>query len=58
MAKTTETTSFTKEIQGRYLCNDISEVNAWKGGGGRAFDFIVIGGGTVGLCAVAENRCQ
>ena len=30
MAKPTERTSFTKDIQGRYLCNDISEVNAWK----------------------------
>ncbi|WP_447984945.1 family 16 glycoside hydrolase [Nitrospira sp. Nam74] len=54
MAKTTETTSFTKDIQGRYLCNDISEINAWKGGGGRPFDFIVIGGGTFGA-AIAEH---
>ena len=28
MAKTTERTSFTKDIEGRYLCNDIAEVNA------------------------------
>jgi hypothetical protein len=30
MPKTTERTSFTRDIQGRYLCNDISEANAWK----------------------------
>jgi choline dehydrogenase-like flavoprotein len=54
MAKTTETTSFTKDIQGRYLCNDINEVNAWKNGGGRPFDVIVIGGGTFGA-AIAEH---
>ena len=46
MPKTTEFTSFTKDIQGRYLCNDINEVNAWKvAAGGRPFDVIVIGGG-------------
>jgi len=54
MAKTTERTSFTKDIQGRYLCNDINEVNAWKGGGGRPFDAIIIGGGTFGA-AIAEH---
>lgn len=54
MAKTTERTSFTKDIEGRYLCNDLSEVNAWKGGGGRPFDVIVIGGGTFGA-AIAEH---
>ena len=50
----TEHTSFTKDIEGRYLCNDISEVNAWKNGGGRPFDVIVIGGGTFGP-ALAEH---
>ena len=54
MAITTESTSFTKDVQGRYLCNAISEVNAWKGGGGRPFDFIVVGGGTFGA-AIAEH---
>ncbi len=54
MPKTTERTSFTKDIQGRYLCNDITEVNAWKNGGGRPFDVIVIGGGTFGA-AIAEH---
>lgn len=47
MAITAEPTTFTKDIQGRYLCNDISEVNAWQGGGGRPFDFIIVGGGTI-----------
>lgn len=54
MAKTTERTSFTKDVEGRYLCNDINEVNAWKGSGGRPFDFIVVGGGTFGA-AIAEH---
>lgn len=51
---TAESTTFTKDIQGRYLCNDISEVNAWQGAGGRPFDFIVVGGGTFGA-AIAEH---
>jgi hypothetical protein len=54
MAKLTERTSFTKDVQGRYLCNDTSEVNTWKSAGGRAFDVIVIGGGTFGS-AIAEH---
>ncbi len=54
MPKTTERTSFTRDIQGRYLCNDISEVNAWQGMGGRPFDVIVVGGGTFGA-AIAEH---
>ena len=54
MAKSTERTSFTKDVQGRYLCNDISEINAWQGAGGRPFDVIVIGGGTFGA-AIAEH---
>ena len=54
MAKITEATSFTKDVQGRYLCNDISEANAWQSGGGRPFDVIVIGGGTFGA-AIAEH---
>ena len=48
MAITTESTSFTKDVQGRYLCNDISEL------AGRPFDFIVVGGGTFGA-AIAEH---
>src|SRR4029453_12333604 len=54
MPKTAEFTSFTKDIQGRYLCNDINEVNAWRVAGGRPFDVIVIGGGTFGA-ALAEH---
>ena len=54
MAKSAETTSFTKDIEGRYLCNDINEVNAWKNAGGRPFDVIVVGGGTFGP-AIAEH---
>ena len=54
MAITAEPTTFTKDVQGRYLCNDISEVNAWQSGGGRPFDIIVIGGGTFGA-AIAEH---
>lgn len=54
MPKTTEQTSFTRDIQGRYLCNDITEVNAWRTQGGRPFDVIVIGGGTFGG-AIAEH---
>jgi len=54
MPKTTESTSFTKDIQGPYLCNDINKVNAWQGGAGRPFDVIVIGGGTFGA-AIAEH---
>ena len=54
MPKTAEFTSFTKDIQGRYLCNDISEVNAWQVAGSRPFDMIVVGGGTFGA-AIAEH---
>src|SRR5437660_3095170 len=55
MPKTTESTSFTKDIQGRYLCNDLNEVDAWRvAAGGRPFDMIVIGGGTFGA-AIAEH---
>ncbi|TMA57371.1 MAG: DUF1080 domain-containing protein [Deltaproteobacteria bacterium] len=54
MAKATERTSFTKDVQGRYLCNDITEANAWKSSGGRPFDVIVVGGGSFGA-AIAEH---
>jgi len=49
-----EFTSFTKDIQGRYLCNNFLEAEAWKYEGGRPFDFIVVGGGTFGS-AIAEH---
>jgi choline dehydrogenase-like flavoprotein len=54
MVKATESTSFTKDVQGRYLCNDLSEVNAWQAFGGRPFDVIIVGGGTFGA-AIAEH---
>ena len=54
MPTTTERTSFTKDVQGRYLCNNLAEVDAWKAAGGRPFDFIIVGGGTFGS-AIAEH---
>src|SRR5260370_11169460 len=54
MPTTPERTSFTKDVQGRYLCNNLTEVDAWKSGGGRPFAFIVVGGGTFGG-AIAEH---
>jgi len=54
MAISTEKTSFTKDVQGRYLCNDFSEVEAWRTAGSRPFDFIVVDGGTFGS-AIAEH---
>jgi choline dehydrogenase-like flavoprotein len=54
MPKTSESTSFTKDVQGRYLCNDFSEAEAWRQEGGRAFDIIIVGGGTFGA-AIAEH---
>ena len=54
MPTTTERTSFTKDVQGRYLCNNLAEVDAWKSAGGRPFDFIIVGGGTFGS-AIAEH---
>jgi hypothetical protein len=44
MAITTEQTSFTRDILGRYLCNTFSE--AVQSG---PFDVIIVGGGTFGL---------
>lgn len=54
MPTATERTSFTKDVQGRYLCNNLAEVDAWKTAGGRPFDFIIVGGGTFGS-AIAEH---
>src|SRR4051794_11091459 len=54
MPKASESTSFTKDIQGRYLCNDYGEAESWRVEGGRPFDFVVIGGGTFGA-AIAEH---
>lgn len=44
MAVTTEDTSFTHDILGRYVCNTFSEA---KSSG--SFDVVIIGGGTFGL---------
>jgi hypothetical protein len=49
MAIASESTSFTKDIQGRYLCNTYGEATA-----GGPFDIVVIGGGTFGS-AIAEH---
>ena len=49
MAITSESTTFTKDIQGRYLCNTYGEATA-----GGPFDIVVIGGGTFGA-AIAEH---
>jgi hypothetical protein len=49
MALTTESTSFTRDIMGRYLCNTFAEA-AQSG----AFDVVIIGGGTFGL-ALAQD---
>src|SRR5829696_7357737 len=54
MPISTEKTSFPKDVQGRYLCNDFSEVEVWRTAGGRPFDFIIVGGGTFGS-AIAEH---
>jgi len=54
VATVSERTSFTKDIQGRYLCNDFSEAEAWRTAGGRPFDIIIVGGGTFGS-AIAEH---
>src|SRR6516225_8427480 len=49
MALSTEDTSFTHDILGRYVCNTFDE--AKKSG---TFDIIIIGGGTFGL-TVAQD---
>src|SRR6516165_6926759 len=49
MAITTEDTSFTRDILGRYVCNTLDE--AKKSGN---FDVVIIGGGTFGL-TVAQD---
>ena len=49
MAITTEDTSFTHDILGRYVCNTFGEA---KSSG--TFDVVIIGGGTFGL-TLAED---
>jgi hypothetical protein len=53
-----ESTSFTLDSMGRFLCNSLQEAldSAGQAVGGRtrAFDTIIVGGGTFG-CVVAEH---
>src|SRR5258708_40376336 len=49
MPLTTESTTFTRDIIGRYLCNTFAEAT-----GSGPFDAVIIGGGTFGL-ALAQD---
>jgi hypothetical protein len=53
-----ESTSFTLDNMGRFLCNSLQEAldsaGQVVGGRTRAFDTIIVGGGTFG-CVVAEH---
>ena len=53
MTKSTQRTSFTKDVQGRYLCND-HRGHCLEKHRDRPLDVIVIGGGTFGS-AIAEH---
>lgn len=49
---TTENTSFTRDVFGRYTCNTLDEALASTTNGGKPFDVVVIGGGSFGgVCA-------
>src|SRR3954453_19200533 len=50
MPLTTENTTFTRDVYGRYTCNTFEEAVAStdRAGGGAPFDVIVIGGGSFG----------
>src|SRR5882762_5956047 len=58
MALTSESTTFSLDNEGRFLCNDLQEAldsaGQTIGGRTRSFDTIVVGGGTFG-CVVAEH---
>jgi choline dehydrogenase-like flavoprotein len=54
MPLTTEDTTFTRDVLGRYVCNTLQEARDSITGGARPFDFIIIGGGTFGA-ALAEH---
>ena len=42
----TETTTFTRDVFGRYICNTLQEALDTTTAGGQAFDIFVIGGGS------------
>lgn len=48
MALGTETTTFTRDVFGRYVCNTLQEALDSTTGGGKAFDVVVLGGGSFG----------
>lgn len=48
MPKTSESTSFTKDVEGQRLCHDFSEAETWSTQGGRPFDITMVGGGSFG----------
>lgn len=48
LADTVQSTSFTKDVLGRYICNSFKEALDSTRGGDSPFHFIVIGGGTFG----------
>ena len=50
----TESTTFTRDVFGRYVCNTLQEALDSATGGGKAFDVIIIGGGSFG--GVLANR--
>jgi choline dehydrogenase-like flavoprotein len=54
MPLTTEYTTFTRDVLGRYVCNTLQEARDSIAAGARPFDFIIIGGGTFGA-ALAEH---
>lgn len=48
MALVTETTTFTRDVFGRYICNTLQEALDSTTGAGKPFDVIIIGGGSFG----------
>src|SRR5215216_2048448 len=48
MPLVTETTTFTRDVFGRYICNTLQEALDSTIGGGKPFDVVVVGGGSFG----------